>query len=59
MARVAWSCFIVRGYISPRITKVRPIIESPKLPSRKLDSPIIPFIRGWRIIRSHMAPISN
>ncbi len=50
---------MVRGYISPRIIIVRIIIESPKLPNRMSDSPIIPFIMGWRIIKSHMAPISN
>ena len=37
---------MVRGYISPRITMVRIIIESPKLPNRISDSAIMLFIIG-------------
>ncbi len=50
---------MVRGYISPRITMVRAIMVSPKLLSRISDSPMITFIMGPRMIKSHIAPISN
>ena len=59
MALVAWSCFMVRGYINPRTTIVRAMMASPKLLNRKLDSAIMLLIMGWRIIRSQIAPISN
>lgn len=59
MALVAWSCFMVRGYISPRITMVKAMMVSPKLPKRALDSAIMLFIMGCRMIKSQIAPISN
>jgi len=38
---------------------VRAIMVNPKLLKRISDSPMATFIIGCRIIRSHMAPISN
>lgn len=59
MALVARSCLLVRGYIAPRITMVIAIMVSPKLLKRISDSAMTMFIIGCRIIRSHIAPISN
>jgi hypothetical protein len=38
---------------------VRIIIVSPKLLNRMSDKPMTTFIIGSRMIKSHMAPISN